>query len=79
MARYYFHLHDDLDSHDDEGREMSSIEIALDCAATEIRGVAAHGLMETGKLTLSHYIEIADKDGTILDKVLFAEALEIVG
>ena len=50
MARYYFHVFNDEQTHDDEGQEFPDVQAARDRAHYEIRKLAAHSIAEFGHL-----------------------------
>ena len=50
MPRYFFHLHNDLDVRDEEGRELPDIESALRAAGEDARTMAAESV-RMGTLT----------------------------
>jgi hypothetical protein len=75
--RYFFHLHDDIEAHDEEGRELPDIEAARRSALAEIRQVAAESVHE-GPLNLGHYVEVEDESGTRVLKITFGEAVTVV-
>ena len=77
MPRFYFHLRNDLDVPDDEGKELPDMQAALEYARTNARLEAAETLKEQGKLTLSHRIDIEDERGNVLDTVRFADVVAI--
>ena len=79
MPRYYFHLHNDVDAADLEGKELNDLEAARACAIGEVRAIAAETLKTTGRFVRDHRIDIEDGAGNVLDSVSFAEAVEIDG
>ena len=78
MARFYFHLHNDVDIRDDEGVELADDAAMLRLADTNAREMAAENVRE-GRLNLSHYIEVTDDAGETVYTVHFGEVVEIVG
>ena len=76
MPRFYFHLRNDLDAEDEEGRELSDIEAARAAAVDDARNMAAESV-RTGHLTLSHFVEVAGEDGELRFRVTFGEAVEV--
>lgn len=77
MPRYYFHLHNDLETRDEEGIELSDLAEARDVAEHEARAIAAHTVAQ-GRLDLTHSIEVTDASGATVLVVRFGEAVEIV-
>jgi hypothetical protein len=76
--RYYFHLRNDVDAPDDEGRELGSIEAAREIACEEARMLAADEVGR-GHLNLDHAIEVTDGAGVPLFRVAFGEAVTVSG
>ena len=79
MPRYYFHLHNDVDSPDDEGRELPDLEAARRIALHNARFTAGETVKDRGHLIGNHRIDIEDENGTVLDTVHFRDAVKIEG
>ena len=79
MARYFFHLYDDLVALDTEGVQLDSLAHARFVALHHARFTAAEMRKETGRLDPSHRIEIADVEGVVLDTIYFRDAVKIEG
>lgn len=79
VARFYFHLRNDLDVPDDEGAELADLGAARDHARKAILDVMAGTLLETARITLSHRIDIEDVHGRVLDTVIFQDVVEVEG
>ena len=77
MPRYYFHLLNDVDAPDEEGKELPDLEAARKQAIANVRFTAGQTLTEQGQLTLSHRIQIEDGEGNVLDTVYFRDVLNI--
>jgi hypothetical protein len=75
-VRYFFNLHNDVDTLDEEGVELESETEAWDLACSEARVMAAESV-RVGHLDLSHYVEVADIAGRALFRVTFAEVVEL--
>lgn len=75
--RYFFDLHNDIDTQDDEGVELASLAEAKAHAVTEARVMAADSVSK-GHLNLSHYIQVADGGRADLFRVTFREAVEVI-
>ena len=75
MPRYYFHLHNDVEAPDEEGKEFPDLAAAKDYAISEARTLAAEQIKEQGDLVLHHRIDIADESGSILDTVRWADVV----
>jgi len=78
MPRFFFHLHNDDDTPDEEGRELPGIEVARAAAIADARHMAAESV-RSGRLDLSHFVEVADAAGERLFRISFGEAVAIVG
>ena len=78
MPHYYFHLRNDLDVNDDEGLELPDATAAQAKALGYARDMAAVSIVETGKVDLSHIIEVQDESGAIIATVTFGDALTIL-
>ena len=76
MPRYFFHLHNDYDTHDDEGRELSDLHAARRCAEEDARAMAAESVRD-GHLNLSHFVEVADEGGAPFFRVTFGEVVRL--
>ncbi|RAK58056.1 DUF6894 family protein [Phenylobacterium deserti] len=77
MARYYFHLHDYVDVPDPEGQDLPDLAAAIAHAVQQARGLAGELIKETGRVVLSHRIDIEDADGAVLHTLRLADALSI--
>jgi hypothetical protein len=79
MPRYFFHLHNDEDTLDEEGRELPDIDAARREARADARHMAAESVSSTGRLDRSHFVAVTRADGKLLFRVTFGEAVAIVG
>jgi hypothetical protein len=77
MPRFYFHLHNDIDIPDDLGVDLPSFDAAIAHGLDEARHLASQIVLETGRIVLSHRIDIEDEDGTVLDSVQFGDVLKV--
>ena len=77
MGRYFFHLFNDLDAPDLEGRELPDDATARDVAIWEAREMIA-ATVRKGGLNLSHRIDVADKYGRLLFTVRYGDAIKII-
>jgi hypothetical protein len=75
MARYYFHLFDDMVTLDEEGVDLPDIAAARSNAITTIRGLIC-GDVQSGRLDLRHRVEVTN-DKERLFTVSYGEALEL--
>jgi hypothetical protein len=78
MARYFFHLHNDVETRDEEGVELPDLTAARRVAEHEARTIAAESVAH-GRLCLGHSIEVADESGATVLVVRFGEVVEVVG
>lgn len=78
MPRYFFHLFNDLDVLDDEGRELPDIAAALSTAETDAREMAAESVRR-GHLNLSHCVEVRDEADHVLFRVCFGDVVTVSG
>jgi hypothetical protein len=79
MSRFYFHLINDVDAPDDEGKELPDLEAAMQHARRHARVIAAETLKTDGKIVLSHRIDIEDEIGNVLGTVTFGDVVNIQG
>lgn len=77
MPRFFFNLHNDVDSLDDEGREFPDLTAATRAAQQDAREMAAESVCH-GHLNLGHYIQVADEHGTELLRVSFGSVLTVI-
>ena len=78
MPRFFFHLHNDIDARDDEGRELSDLAAAHRAAEEDARQMAAESV-RLGRLDRSHFIEVAGETGDCLFRVTFGDVVSILG
>jgi hypothetical protein len=76
MPRYFFHLHNDIDVHDDEGRVLRDLDEARRCAEQDAREMAAESVRE-GKLNVAHHVDVTDEAGTLLFSVTFGQVVTV--
>jgi hypothetical protein len=77
MGRYYFHLFNDLDVADLEGRELPDDAAAHRVAIIEAREMIAESVRR-GRLNLSHRIDVENRFGQPVCSVRFGEAIELI-
>ena len=77
MARYYFHLRNDLSVDDEEGEEYPTLEAARERAVQYALDMSAASVVEERKLNLHHRIEVADSDRRIVFAVEFGDVVKI--
>jgi hypothetical protein len=76
VPRFFFHLFDDMTSIDEEGKELPSFDHAHAEAVAQAREIACAEVTH-GHLHLSHRIEIAEADGTVVDTVWFRDVIQV--
>ena len=77
MPRFYFHLFNDVDVPDCEGKELADLAAARDYADRQARALMAAMIVEEGRLVLHHRIDIEDEDHARIASVGFGDALVI--
>lgn len=78
MPHYFFHLHNDIISMDEEGVDLPDLEEARANGVREAREMMLEMVAE-GRINFSHRIDIADDKGAVIDSVMFAEAVTVEG
>jgi hypothetical protein len=73
---YYFHIHNDDVTIDEEGVELSDRTAAVACAVNAARSLAAEDVLR-GRLRLSDRIVIEDENHRLVREVRFDEAVQI--
>lgn len=76
MARFYFHIFNDVELEDPDGRECDNAATARNQALLEARALAADDV-RTGHLDLRHRIVVKDQDGEALFAVSFRDAIAV--
>lgn len=76
LSRYFFHLHNDCYTEDEEGRECPDLDSAREAALAEARTMAATSVVE-GHLDLSHFVRVTDVRGREVMTVSFADAVAV--
>lgn len=74
--RYYFHLHNDIEKDDEEGRELSHADALLNAQA-EARQMASESALH-GHLNLSHFIEVTNDNGGSSFRVAFGDFITVI-
>ena len=77
MPRYYFRVIDELDCPDDEGAELPSLEAARTHAGSALLGMLAENVTHTGRVLLSHRIEIDDHQRVAVATVYLRDVVTI--
>ena len=76
MPRYFFHIHDDLDTEDDEGLELPDLDAAVAGAVISARALMCETLKD-GRIDLDHRIDIENAGGLVLTSVLSRDVVSI--
>lgn len=77
MARYFFDLHNDMDSVDVEGRDFPDLQAARSTAVKEARAMICASVTADGRINLRHCIKLRDESGAIVCVVHFEDAVEV--
>lgn len=77
MPRFFFHLHDGLDTLDREGRELPNVFSAEAEGRAEAIRMAAVSVCEQKSIEGQHRIDVADESGTVIYSVSFREVIAI--
>jgi hypothetical protein len=76
LPRYHFHLYNDVETRDQEGRVFEDLAAAHADAVHNARSIMASELTSRGEITLSHWIELETEEGD-LHVVTFGDAVTI--
>ncbi|HEX8192033.1 MAG TPA: hypothetical protein VF552_03970 [Allosphingosinicella sp.] len=76
MPRYFFHVYDDVISHDAEGLELPNVAAARLKAIQGARDIIAEQVRH-GHFVLSHWIEVLDETGETVLTLPFRDAVHI--
>lgn len=76
MPRYLFHLYNDIETQDFEGRLFPDLEAACANAIHSARSIMASELTSKGEISLRHWIEIETEEGE-MHVVTFGDAVKI--
>ena len=79
MPRFYFHLINDMDVPDGEGKELPDLEGAGQEAARQARMLMGQMLKDEARIDLSHRIDIEDEHGAVLATVSFKDVVTVSG
>jgi hypothetical protein len=77
VPRYFFHLHNDIDSQDEDGRELPNLDAAHQLAREHARFTFAETIKEEGRANLDHRIDIEDEQGRVVATVRFRDVVKI--
>lgn len=74
--RFYFDLHNDIETTDGEGQELVD-EAAARRHAEDVARIMAAESVRQGHLDLNHYVEVAGPDRKPLFRIAFGNAVAI--
>jgi hypothetical protein len=77
VPRYFFHLRNDLDVPDAEGKDLPDLDAARAQALAFAVDMAAASALEHRKINLHHCIQVEDETGRVLHTILFGDAIAI--
>jgi hypothetical protein len=72
VTRFHFHLHNDV-----EAPDPSDLDAAKAHAIRMVRFEISETVKQTGRIVLSHRIDIETDEGELLSTVHFGDAVEI--
>ena len=78
MPRFYFHLYNDEDTFDRDGRELPSEAAAHEQAVRAAKDMASQGVAD-GRLVLDNRIEVVNERGDTIDTVYFRDVVHVEG
>jgi hypothetical protein len=76
MPRYRFHIYNDEETMDHQGRLFPDLAAARTEAIVSARDLMATDIRAKGEINLSHWIELEDDDGEV-EVVNFRDAVTI--
>ena len=76
MPRFFFHVHDDIVTRDEDGQVCANQEAAREIAIKSARELICERV-RSGQLFLRHYIVVTDENGGEQFRLLFQDAVEI--
>jgi len=79
VPRYFFHLYNDVDARDEDGKELEDLDAAIELARYQARFTAGETIKEQGRVNLDHRIDIEDEVGSLLATIRFGDVVSIDG
>lgn len=76
MPLYRFHLYNDVETLDEEGRMFPDLEAACADAVQSARSIMGSELTTKGEISLSHWIEVETEEGE-MHVVTFGDTVTI--
>jgi hypothetical protein len=77
VPKYLFHLINDLDVPDEEGKELPDLAAARAHGAHQAKGLIGETAKEEARIVLHHRIDIEDEQGMVLDTVYFRDVVSV--
>lgn len=77
MPRYFFHLHNDVETYDDEGIDLLDLAAARVEAIKGARSVMGEEIVKNGRIHLSHWVQVEDANGQQVLAVPFRDCVEV--
>jgi hypothetical protein len=77
MPQFYFHLYNDIEASDYEGKEFVDLGAARSHAFAQVRHLVGETVKNTGRIVLSHRIDIEDEQHNVLDTVHFGDVVKV--
>lgn len=78
MPRYYFDLHNHVDTGDQEGKDLPDDAAARERGIGEAVEMVAASATEHRKIDLRHWVRVRRENGETLAKITFEEAVHFV-
>ena len=79
MPRYFFDMHNDIETRDEEGLELPDIAAAREQATENAREMVCDSIQRHGGVNLEHRIDVRDEAGEIVVTTTFRQAFTITG
>ena len=77
MARYYFHIRNDISVDDEEGQDFPDFDAVRAKAEYYARELSVVSILEHGRLNLGHYISVTDDRGEEVLIVTFGDVVTV--
>ena len=79
VPRYFFDIHNDIETRDEDGIELPDLAAARDQALEGARSMICESIQRHGAVNLGHRIDIRDEAGAVVLSTTFREAFTITG
>ena len=77
VPRFYFHLHNDTDVPDQEGKDFPELDAAREWARRQARDLFGQLAKDEGRVVLHHRIDIENERAEVLDTAWFRDAVNV--